>query len=346
METKIRQRTLSELAALVSGSVSGDGSLAIERLVPAGSDDPFGLTFADTDAYLQTCLASTVGAVIGRRGSDVGGKPAILVDAPRVAFAKLLALYARPLALAPGIHATAVVSPSAFVDSNARIGAYAIVEEGAVIGGGCQVFPFCYVGQNCRVGDGTVLFPHSVLYQDVTIGRGCVVHAGAVVGADGFGFFWDSVRQVKVPQIGGVVIGDDVEIGANSCLDRATCGDTLIGGGVKVDNLVQVGHNVVVGDHSILASHTCIGGSTNVGSRVSFGGNVAVADHVNIVDDAAFGGCSAVFQDIDEPGRYLGLPPVPVAAAMRQFALQKRLPELFKRLKSLEDEVKRLKGDG
>lgn len=345
METEVRQQTLSDLAAMIGGEPIGNADLVITRLVPAGSDDPSGLTFADSDAFLAKCLASQVGAVLVKKGSQTNGKPAILVNSPRLAFVRLLTSFARPLHLAQGVDPRAVVSPDAFVDSTASIGAFSVIEAGAKVGAGCRVFPFCYVGSGCVLGDSTVMFPHSVLYQDVAIGKRCVVHAGAVVGADGFGFFWDGIKQEKVPQIGGVIIGDDVEVGANSCIDRATCGDTLLGGGVKIDNLVQVGHNVVIGDHSVLASHTCIGGSTTVGSRVSFGGNVAVADHVNIVDDAAFGGCSAVFQDIDEAGQYLGLPPVPVSAAMRQMALQKRLPELFKRLKSLEEEVKRLKKD-
>lgn len=343
METKVHSRTLSDIAAIVGGEMHGDGATPVDRLVPAGSDDPRGLAFAESDAYLARCLASRVGSVIAKRGSRTDGKPAILVEAPRAAFFLALAEFSRPLALPAGVHPTAVVSARADVHPSARIGAYCVIEDGVKIGQDCRVFPFCYVGEGCQVGDQCVLFPHAVLYQDVVLGQGCIVHAGAVVGADGFGFYWNGNEQAKIPQVGGVMLGSDVEVGANSTIDRATCGETRVGDGVKIDNSVQVGHNVVIGAHTVLASHTCIGGSSEIGSRVMFGGNAAVADHVRVADGAAFGGCSGVFQDVEEPGQYLGLPPVPIKTAMRQMALQKRLPELFQRLKALESEVERLR---
>jgi UDP-3-O-[3-hydroxymyristoyl] glucosamine N-acyltransferase len=190
------------------------------------------------------------------------------------------------------------------------------------------------------------VFPHAVLYQDVVLGERCVVHSGAVLGADGFGFVWDGDKQHKVPQIGGVVVGDDVEFGANTCVDRATCGETLVGRGTKLDNLVQVAHNVSIGEHTVIAAQVGIGGSSSIGSRDTIGGDVAVSDHVSIADGVVVGGRSGVFQDIAEPGEYAGFPPLPVVSAMRVMALQTRLPELFRRLKQLEGEVEALRRNG
>ncbi len=343
METKVHGWTLGEVAAMVGGELKGPADLRITRVVPAGYDDPAGVTFAENEKYLAKCLASNVGAVIVKKGHGAVDRPAIYVDSPRAAFAYLLSRFARPLPLDPGVHPTAIVSPRASVDASAAIGAYAFVESGAVIGADCRIYPFAYVGDSCVLGKGCIVFPHAVLYQDVKMGARCVVHSGAVLGADGFGFVWDGAKQMKVPQIGGVIFGDEVEVGANTCVDRATCGETLVGRGTKLDNLVQIGHNVTVGEDTVLAAHVGVGGSTSIGDRVSIGGAAAVTDHVSIADGVVIGGKSGVFRNIEEPGEYLGLPPLPIVSAMRVMALQARLPELFRRLKQLEEEVEALR---
>lgn len=343
METKVRGWTLGEIATMVGGRLAGPADLRIHRAVPAGNDDPQGITFAENEKYLTECLASSVGAVIVP--SNVGDvtKPAILVDSPRVAFGVLLAHMARPLPLAPGVHPTAVVSPNAIVDPSASIGAYAVVEGGARVGAGCRVFSFAYVGEGCELGESCTVYPHAVLYQGVVLGARCTVHSGAVIGADGFGYVWDGSKQHKVPQVGGVVIGEDVEIGANTCIDRATCGETVVGDGTKIDNLVQLAHNTSVGDHTVIAGLTGVAGSTKIGDNVTIAGHVSLGDHLEIGDGVVLGGRSAAFQDVTEPGQYFGFPPYPVATAMRIMALQARLPELFRRIKQLEGELEALK---
>ena len=346
METQVRGWTLGEIAAIVGGELVGPVDLPIARVVPAGYDDPEAITFAESDMYLATCLKSSVGAVIAKRGSSAIDRPAIYVDSPRSAIGLLLARMVRPLPLSPGLHPSAIVSPEASYDASAAVGAFAVIERGAKIGADCRIYPFAYVGEDCVLGDGCVVFPHAVLYQDVVLGARCVVHSGAVIGADGFGFVWDGTKHMKVPQVGGVVIGDDVEIGANTCIDRATCGETTVGSGTKLDNLVQIGHNVSVGRDTVLAAHVGIGGSTTIGNKVTIGGDTAISDHIAIADEVVLGGRSAAFQDIEEAGQYFGLPPLPVATAMRVMALQARLPELFRRLKSLEDEVEALRRNG
>lgn len=346
METQVHGWTLGEIAEMVGGDLSGPRDLVVRRPVPAGSDDPEGITFAESDRYLQSVLSSNVGAVIVKRGMSVGEKPSVAVDSPRAAFGLVLARSVRPLSAKMGIHATAIVSPNAKVHERACIGAYVVVEDDAEIGDTCVLYPFSYVGPGCKLGEMCVLYPHAVLYQDVTLGARCHVHSGAVIGADGFGYAWTGKYQSKVPQVGGVVIGDDVEIGANTCIDRATCGETTIGDGTKLDNLVQVGHNSSVGEHSLFAAQSGLSGSVKIGDRVTLAGQSAVSDHVEVTNDVVLGGRSGVFKDIEDPGQYQGFPPLPLASAMRVMALQVRLPELFRRLKQLEDEVAGLKRDG
>ena len=342
METKLPGWTLGEVAEQIGGVLRAPAGVSIARAVPAGQGGGQDITFAESEKYLQVCLDSQVGAVIVWRDAPEFEKPAILVDAPRAAFGRVLAMMARPLPLAAGIHPSASVSPDAEVHVSASVGPFAVVERGAVVGQGCRVYPFAYVGEDCRLGADTVLFPHAVLYRDVKLGERCTVHSGAIIGADGFGFAWDGERQQKVPQVGGVTIGDDVEVGANSCIDRATCGETVVGDGVKLDNFVQIAHNVSIGDHTVMASQVGIGGSSQVGDRVTLGGQAALSDHVSIADGTVLGGRSGVFQDIEEAGEYFGLPPLPLPAAMRLMALQQRLPELFSRIRELESKVEDL----
>lgn len=342
METQLSGWTLTEIAEVVGGTVRGGSDVHIQRAVPAGTDDPAGVTFAESEKYLEACLSSSVGAVIAWREAPEFDVPAILVDSPRAAFGKFLAMSARPLPLASGVHSSAVVSPGATVSESASVGAFAVVENGAVLRADCQVFPFAYVGEDCRLGESCVIYPNAVLYRDVVMGARCVVHSGAIIGADGFGFVWDGSKQQKVPQVGGIKIGDDVEIGANACIDRATCGETLIGDDVKFDNMVHIAHNVSVGDHTVMAAQVGISGSSQIGDNVVMGGQAAVSDHVSIADGTILGGRSGAFQDVEEGGEYFGLPPLPLPSAMRLMALQQRLPELFKRIKQLENKVEEL----
>jgi UDP-3-O-[3-hydroxymyristoyl] glucosamine N-acyltransferase len=240
----------------------------------------------------------------------------------------------RPLPLRSGVHPTAVLDPGAHVDPDASVGPYVVVERGARIAAGAQVFPFCYVGEDCTVGPGTMLHPHVVLYQDVHIGARCVLHAHAVLGADGFGFAWDGTRQVKIEQVGAVRIGDDVEIGAGSAVDRATSGTTSVADGVKVDNLVQIGHNASVGAHSLICGQAGIAGSAVLGRRVTMAGQSGVADHVTVGDGVTLAVRAAASRDIAEPVVHYGFPARP--DGLRITAALAELPRLRDRLRELE----------
>jgi len=336
MERDLPGWTLSELANRFQGDLVGPSDLIVNRAVPADGVDEHGLTFAESEEYLRKAALGGVAAVLAPRGATPMGKPTIFVDNPRMCFGMFLAMTARPLPIASGIHPTAVVSEQASVAASAQIGPYAVVERGATIGENCRIYPYCYVGEYCELGEGTVLNPSVILYQDVVLGKRCIIHSGVVLGADGFGFTWNGERHVKVPQVGGVRLGDDVEIGANSSVDRATAGDTLVGDGTKLDNLVQIGHNARLGKHGVIASQTGLGGSTEIGDRVTIAGQVAVTDHAVICDDVTLAGRAGIMNDIKEPGTYFGLPGRPLAEAMRILKLYTMLPELFKRLKDLE----------
>ncbi len=344
MENHTPAWTLTELAAMLGGQAFGNPEFVVRSVVPAESDDADGIAFCETPKYLEKAHSRQVGALILPRSLTSDLKPYIQVDHPRLAFGMLLAMSKRELPIPFGIHPTAVVDPQAQIDPSASVGPYCVVERGAVISAGCRIHAFCYVGENCRIGNNTVLYPSCVLYQDVTVGKGCILHSGSVIGADGFGFMWDGQHQMKVPQVGKTRLGDDVEVGANSCIDRATAGETRVGTGTKLDNMVQVAHNVVVGDHSVIAAHTGIGGSTIIGTRATFGGHCAVADHVNIAENVTFGGSSQIPVDIDEPGVYFGAPAIPAGEGMRAYALRSKLPEMLSRIRALEKKIKELEG--
>lgn len=336
METHPPPWTLGEISRLLGGKLDGPADFVIRRPITADTPDPHGIAFAESPKFVERAQAGGVGAILVRNDAEKVGMPSVRVENPRSAFALLLAWSQMPLPLGKGIHATAVVDPGARVDGSASVGPYAVIEKGAVLGPGVKVYPFCYVGEGCVISEGCVLYPHAVLYRDVALGPRSVVHSGAVIGADGFGYVWDGKRRVKVPQAGCVQIGADAEIGANSTIDRATAGETTIGDGTKIDNLVQIAHNVNIGRDGAIAALSGIAGSAKIGDRVMMGGSVMVRDHTCVGDDVALGGRTQVDQDIVGPGEYWGTPFLPMREAIRSHILLKRLPELFSRLKELE----------
>lgn len=325
--------TLAELAPLLGASVGAAPDFVVTRAAPCDSDDPHALAYCASPRYARVAARHAVGAVILPPGV-VLDRPRLYAEQPRAAFARFLALCRKELPTRPGVHPTAVVDPAAEVDPAASVGPYAVVERGARIAAGARVFPHCYVGEDCVVGPDTVLYPHVVLYQDVHVGARCVVHAHATLGADGFGFLWDGARHVKIEQVGGVRVGDDVEIGAGSAVDRATSGTTTVGAGVKIDNLVQIGHNVDVGPHSLICGQAGVAGSAVLGSRVTMGGQSAVTDHVTVGADVTLAARAAASRDIAQPVVHHGFPARP--DGLRISAALAELPRLRERLRRLE----------
>ena len=334
--------SLAEIARLVGGVVKGDAAATVARPMPAGSPDPEGITFAEGAKYLAKATSACVGAILVTPGTIADGFNLIEVERPRAAFGVVLALFDRPIALDEAIHPTAIIHPTAVVEENVSIGAYAVIERFAHVGAGSKIHPFCYIGENCVLDEMVTLLPHVVLYRDVEIGARTIVHAGTVLGADGFGYAWNGKEQMKVPQVGGVKIGDNVEIGALTAVDRATAGNTTIGTGTKIDNFVQVAHNVRIGEHTVIASFAALAGSTTVGSRVTIAGQVAANPHVTIGDDIILGGRTGVESDVLEPGMYFGLPAMPHLRAKRIMLLQGKLPSFVDRIKQLEKRIEEL----
>ncbi len=342
MESAARSWTLGEIASLLNGELRGPADLRVSRPVPADSDDPEGLAFAENESYLKKAEAAAVGALLVPRSMRATEKPCIAVDDPRMTFGMILGMTARPLAIEPGVHPTAIVHPEATVAPTASVGAYTVVERGAAIGERCRVHAFCYVGENCRLGNDVLMYPHVVLVQDVEVGAKTILHGGCVLGTDGFGFVRVSGRMMKVPQVGRIALGEDVEIGALTAVDRATAGETRIGRGTKIDNLVQIAHNVNLGEDGVMAGQVGIAGSTRIGDRFVMGGQAGVGDHVTIVDDVHLSGRASVYNDLKNPGQYVGNPAVPGLRGARSALIAQQLPEMLNRIRALEKKVAEL----
>jgi len=345
MEKTQRSWTLGELSEILGGSLHGPPDRRVVRPMPAGTADREGITFAESSEYLAKIVAAEIGVVLVPRGSPEYDFPTIQVDRPRASFGRILALCYRPLPIDPGIHPTAVVSQEAIISATAQIGAYAVIERGVSIGEFSRIYPFAYIGEDCEIGAKVTIYPHAVLYQNVKVGDRSIVHGGAIIGADGFGFAWDGKDRnlrIKIPQVGSVEIGSDVEIGALSAIDRATAGSTVVSDGTKIDNLVQIAHNCRIGSHTVIAGQTAVGGSSRIGNRNDIGGQVAINDHVTITDDVILGGRTGVTNDIQEAGVYWGLPAKPILTAKRIIALMAKLPQLHKTIKDLERRLEEL----
>ncbi|QDV35253.1 UDP-3-O-(3-hydroxymyristoyl)glucosamine N-acyltransferase [Tautonia plasticadhaerens] len=342
--------TIRALAELVGGRVVGDDRGMIEAARPVTEAGPGDLTFLSDDRYLAMLAASPASAVLIGSGFVIP-EPAdrsptmalIVVDDPRAAFTVLRAYLRGALAERwVGIHPTAVVSPSARLGAGVAIHAFAVVADDAELGEDCTIGPHCTVGERSTLGRDVVLHANVTIYGDVVIGDRCILHAGVVVGADGFGFQPVDGRHVKVPQSGGVIIEEDVEIGANSCVDQGTFGPTRIGAGTKIDNLVQVAHNVKLGKHNILCAGVGVGGSAVIGDFVMMGGQVGVRDHMTIGDGARVSAQSGVTRSLEAGVTVFGTPAVPLRQQLQMHSLSLKLPEMRRELIRLAEEVERM----
>ncbi|MDO8427458.1 MAG: UDP-3-O-(3-hydroxymyristoyl)glucosamine N-acyltransferase, partial [Deltaproteobacteria bacterium] len=274
------------------------------------------------------------------------GRNFIIVKNPQLAFAKLIDLF-RPAKLpVPGIHPKAEVHPGARIGKDASIQAFVVVEDGADIGARSILFPNVYVGRNASVGEGSILYPGVAVREDCIVGSRVIIHCNAVVGSDGFGYARDKKAYHKIPQRGIVRIGDDCEIGACATIDRATLGATVIGRGTKIDNLVQIAHNVLVGEDSIMAAQTGIAGSAKIGNCTQFGGQVGVVGHIEVGDNAMVGAKSGVTNSVPQGAAVSGIPAIPHGEWLRSAAIFGKLPELKKRIAELEKRVKELEDNG
>jgi UDP-3-O-[3-hydroxymyristoyl] glucosamine N-acyltransferase len=287
---------------------------------------------------------TAAGAVIVRDALDLSVSQ-IITENPYLYFARVLHLIYPDKAVRPGISKLAYVHPGALVHEGACIHPHVYVGAGARIFENCVLYPGCFIGDEASVGEHTILHPNVVLYDGCVIGRHCIIHAGVVIGSDGFGFAWDGQRHYKVPQKGIVIIGDHVEIGSNCTIDRAALTSTRIGTGVKMDNLVQIGHNVVVGDHSVIVAQTGISGSARIGSGVVLAGQCGVTGHISIGDGVTAAGRTGIVTDIPAGKVISGFPAMDHRHWLRVQNVYKDLPELLKRVRELERKVAELVKD-
>jgi UDP-3-O-[3-hydroxymyristoyl] glucosamine N-acyltransferase len=318
--------SVGELSVRFGLELAGDPDARVSHVATLSQASAGSLCFL-ADSRHRRDLGTTRASAVVLSAADAKDCPvaALIASDPRLSFALIAALL-HPQPTAPaGIHPTAVVAPGARIAASAAVGPLAIVEDEVEIGEGADIGPGCIVQRSARVGDHTRLVARVNLYPNVTIGARCLIHAGAVIGADGFGFTADRGTWVKVPQVGSVRIGDDVEIGANTTIDRGAIGDTVVEEGAKLDNQIQVGHNVIIGAHTAIAACTGISGSTTLGKRNRVGGMVGFAGHLTIADDVTVTGCSLVSASIREPGSYSsGMPTVPTRAWRRMVAHLRR----------------------
>jgi UDP-3-O-[3-hydroxymyristoyl] glucosamine N-acyltransferase len=336
-------RTLGDLARELGGEVVGDESLTIHGVAGIREARPGDLTFLANPRY-ETYLSETAAAAVLVSEARPGLSAAQVVHPnPYLAFLKAVKLFRqeRPRP-EPGIHATAVIAPGARLGEGVSIGPHVVIEEEAVIGDGAVLMANAYVGQGSRLGRETWLYPNVTVREECVLGERVVVHPGTVIGADGFGYVKDAGTYHKVPQVGTVIIGDDVEIGANTCIDRATTGSTVVGSGTKIDNLVQVGHNVFLGEHVIVVAQVGISGSTRVERGATLAGQAGIVGHIVIGEGAVVGSQAGVTKSVPPHTQVSGYPAQPHSLARRIHALTMRLPQLVERLQFIEKRLRAL----
>ncbi|HYO80706.1 MAG TPA: UDP-3-O-(3-hydroxymyristoyl)glucosamine N-acyltransferase [Bryobacteraceae bacterium] len=335
-----------DLAASLGLSFEGNGSADVRTAAPVESAGPSELAFATGAKGLAAARTSSAGClIVPKSWSPLSGQTIIRADQPRAAFAAALVLLYPPADIVPGCHESAAVDPTANIHPGAQIGPYVTVEAGASIGR-AFVGHGCYVGNGAEIGDGTRLHSHVSLHQGVTVGKRCVLHSGCVIGADGFGFVLDDGGYRKFPQVGTVRIEDDVEIGANSCVDRAALGVTRIGRGTKLDNLVHIAHNCDIGMHVVIAAQTGLSGGVTVGDYAVIGGQVGIGDKARIESHAVLGsGCGVLTSKVVRPGEPVwGTPARPLRQHLRQLAELNRVGELREEIKALRQRLDDLAG--
>ncbi|MCH9689320.1 MAG: UDP-3-O-(3-hydroxymyristoyl)glucosamine N-acyltransferase [Gammaproteobacteria bacterium] len=337
--------SLHDIALLIDGTVIGDSATQVQALSPIDEIKPDALIFADGTDHLKKAEQSEAAAILVSKNVTQSNKPLIQVADPFQGFIKLLKHFYPAAKPVLGIHPTAIIAPDVILGENISIGPYVIIEEDCNIGDNCIIKSHVHIGNHVTIGPDTCIHPHVTLYDYTTLGARIAIHASSVIGSDGFGYTAENGQHVKIPHVGRVVIEDDVEIGANTVVDRATIGETLIGKGTKIDNLVQIAHSVKLGQHNILCAFTGIAGSTHSGNHVIFAAGVGVSDHVRIDDEVILGARAGVppKKHLKQGLIYLGTPARPREKAIEHEMSTTRIPLMRKQLKRLSEQVNLLK---
>lgn len=338
--------TAEQIAGFVGGSVDGDPKAAVHTFSKIEEAAPGSLTFLANPKYTHHIY--TTGATIVLVSNDFTPEHEVKATLVRVAnpyetLSQLMTLAAQ--AMTPrrtGIEQPSFIAEGVEVPEGAYIGAFAYIGAGARLGKNVQIYPQAYVGEGVEIGDDTIVYPGAKIYHGCKVGKRCVIHAGVVIGADGFGFAPDAENHYhKIPQLGNVEIADDVEIGANTTVDRATMGSTKIGAGTKLDNLIQLAHNTEVGEHTVMAAQAGVAGSTKIGNHCMIGGQVGLAGHIHVGDRVGIGAQSGIPADVKPDSKVMGYPAIDAREFMKQAALLRRLPQMYDDLRELKKQTKK-----
>lgn len=334
--------TVAELAQRVNGRAAGDRTVQIARIAAIDEAGPDALTFATTPTYLQAALKSRAGAVLVDEAlvSENASKPLIVVENARIALMQLLRAFDRPRKRGPFVHPTAVVDQSAVIGADVYVGAHAVVGARSRIADRCVLEAGAYVGEDASIGADTLLYPRAAIMDACVVGARVILHPGAVIGSEGFGYVFVEGRFERIPQVGNVVLGDDVEIGANTCVDRAQTGSTQIGAGTKIDNLCQIGHNCRIGSSTGIAALTGLAGSTNIGDYTLVGGQAGFKGHITIGSRAKIGADAKVWGDVPDDSFVSGTPARPHQDDLRREVMVRNLPKLVARVDALEKQLR------
>jgi UDP-3-O-[3-hydroxymyristoyl] glucosamine N-acyltransferase len=340
--------TVSTIAGFLKGEIEGDPNIVVNTIAKIEEGFKGALSFLANPKYEHYIYETKSSVVLVNRTFIPSSKveaTLIRVDNAYEAFASLLRLVDQARPRKKGIHLTAIIEPSAKIGTDVYIGPYSYIGENCSIGDNCSVYPHVYIGDNTIIGKNCTLNPGVKIYHDCILGEDCTIHAGTVIGSDGFGFAPQSESEfMKIPQLGNVVIEDHVEIGANVAIDRATMGSTIIRKGVKLDNLIQIGHNVEVGENTVMAGQTGIAGSSKIGKNCMFGGQVGISGHIKIANGTKIGAQAGVLGDIKEENRILlGSPVLEVKQFLRSSVIFSKLPELRTKVDNLVKEIESLK---
>jgi UDP-3-O-[3-hydroxymyristoyl] glucosamine N-acyltransferase len=334
--------SVSHIAEQLGGEVVGDGSVAITGIAPADSARAGDLTFAEKESYLAAAEQSQAAAILVPAAFASSKKVLIRVKNPRVAIARVLPLFFPPESHQAGVHADAVIHPTAQIDTSAHIGPHCVVGAGVHVGKRTVLMGGNHIGRDSRIGDDVCLFPNVVIYAKCQIGNRVAIHAGTTIGSDGYGYVFDQGQHRKMLQVGNVIIHDDVEIGANAAIDRGALGPTVIGQGTKIDNLVHIAHNVVIGRHCLIMGQVGFAGSTHLGDYVVIASQSGIAGHLKLGNQSTVGAKSGVMRDIPDGATVLGHPAAPDKQAKRQWVATAQLPDMIRQLRELEKKVEEL----
>jgi UDP-3-O-[3-hydroxymyristoyl] glucosamine N-acyltransferase len=337
----IMTTTAGELAAAIGAALNGDRGFEVRGVAAPERAGAHDLIYVEAAKHAGRAANSAAACVIAGEGVAIGGKTVLRHAQPKLAFAKAAALLLERGPISVGMHVTAIVAPLARVGKDVSVGPFAVIGEDARIGDGTQIGAHCVIGAGCWIGENCRVHPHVTLYAGTRIGYGVEIHAGTVIGSDGFGYVYGDGRYWKFPQVGIVEIADDVEIGANSTIDRGSLDDTRVAEGVKIDNLVHVGHNVQIGAHSVIAAQTGISGSSSLGHHVVVGGQVGIGEHCTLEDRVIAGGQAGIptGKTIRAGQTVWGTPAREIGKFKEAYAWYARLPELGSRIKEIESKV-------